>query len=210
MREAAGPLVFDIRDFVFADRARGVDELGWVGEQVSTCEASFLDQPGHRLLVGFESAVREDMGDGGASFLQRTADQKRPVTVQRLFFGAHQRDAVALSARQHSLNTLIEQGGLSQQPVLDTAILVVARRVLAAGTQFLAKSYVADAAIIQGSHKRLAVELRMAPTVRNRSYVRDCGDRVLPKQREKFLERMIGMSDGVDIHGHIEHMVTEI
>jgi hypothetical protein len=82
--------------------------------------------------------------------------------------------------------------------VAHPALCVVAGRVFGAGAELFAEEHVANAGCRQCRLQLFFAELRVEAAVRSRANIRECVDVVLLKQRDESVDRMFGVSDGVD------------
>src|SRR5262245_47807051 len=116
-------------------------------------------------------------------------DEDRAMTVERLFFCAHQRDPVTRGALLHAIQSLTDERRRRQAIVLNFAVLVT-RVILALRAHRFAEKDVGNAVGFERRLECLPIELRIEATEWRRPDVGNGGNTVLTEQREKPVRRM--------------------
>jgi len=119
------------------------------------------------------------------------------MTIQRLFFRAHERYTVLLRTDEYALDARLEQLGGGQSMVLNLAVFV-AGGVLRPGAQFLADEHVGNPVLCKRCCEPIFVEMRVPSAERPRAHVRDGGDVIGREQAYELLDCVVGMSNRVD------------
>ncbi len=134
----------------------------------------------HCSRVCFETAVWQDVHDIGTALVDVMSDEKGPVAVKGIPFGAHQRNAVVLHSSLDSLQATTKTRRICQAVVTDVAVLVTGR-VVEPFAQFATEKHVADIAGLQRHREVLAIVLGVESAVRRRTHVCN-GSHMVPGQ----------------------------
>ena len=151
------------------------------------------------VVVRLDPAVGQDVRDVDAAPHQLARDENRPVAVERLLLGAHQRQPVAARAVRHAVQAAAEQGRAGQARV-PHAPLLVTPRIVRPCAQLAAEEHVPDPLRFECARQRLAVELRVEAAVGRGADVGERGDAAGPQQGHECLRRVVGVADRVDGH----------
>ena len=179
-------------DASFSQGERLLDQFRPRLQEVPPGQLHGVEQPVHRVVMGLEPSVGEDMGHGDAAFDQAAADQDRAVAIERLLLRAHQRDAIVLRTPDHPVDPLAEESGPRHAVVAHLPVLV-AGAVVRTPAERAAEEQVGDAAGVHVPVEGLAVEVRVEAAVGGRTNVGERRDGVPPQQRDEGLQRMCGV-----------------
>jgi hypothetical protein len=140
-----------------------------------------------------------DMGDLETCFMKLARNQQGSMAFERIFFRAHQSDAVLL----YSLGDTIYSFGklrLSCQSVILDFALFVTVRVFTPSAQLPAQEDICNTHPCQSSFQRVAAILRGKAAIRMRAYVADGSNAMSSKKRSECIYWVIRMADG-EKHG---------
>ncbi len=130
----------------------------------------FGQQSIHGACVRFQPSVRQNMVDLNAAFVELVPDKQRTVTMKRFLLGAHQRDAVCLSATHDPSQAVAKTGRICKTVVTDPPPVVTAR-VVGPPAQFTPEKYISDTGRSQRLDKSFPIEMGAEAAVWCRAHV---------------------------------------
>lgn len=183
------------------DPVRFRNHFGLVSEEVIVVQVEQSSEACHGGFVIFETGVPEDMFHRETGLVKIPGNQDRSVTRKGLPFGTHESDLVFLNASPDARKALFEAFRLSQSIVLNLAI-DVATRIICSRTQFFTEVRIGDSGDFERIRQRLAIELGISVAIWVGTDICDGCDPMGTERREKRLEALVRMSDGIDSVWH--------
>jgi hypothetical protein len=133
-------------------------------------------------------------------------NQDCPVTSERLPFGTHESNLEFLDASADAGKSLFEAFRLGQSIVLNFAI-DVATRIICSRTKFFTEVRIDDSGTFERVRQGLAIELGIGVAIGVGTHVCEGGDAMSTERREKRLEALVRMSDGINSTGHLPRLM---
>ncbi len=112
-----------------------------------------------------QAAVGQDMLDRQARLAQRSADEDRAVTGERVFLRAEERDPLGPHPAPHAVEPLGEERG-GGDPRVDRLPIDVAGGIGGAGTEFAPEEDIANPGVLQRGAQRGLAEMWQETAVR--------------------------------------------
>ena len=148
-----------------------------------------------------------DMGYLETGLAKLARNQQGSVAFQRIFFRAHESDAVLLHSLGDTLYSLGELRLSGQAVILDFAFLVTVR-IFTPGAQLPAQEDICNTHPCQSSFQRIAGVLRGVAAIGMRAHVADGSNAMPLKKRNECIYWVIRMADG-EKHGSARCLADE-
>lgn len=148
---ACGGLRSDVGDLLPSTRDRFRNYIVSGAEHVAVGrEFEKVQEPIHRCVVRFHTAIGEDVLYGNATLDEGAGYQQGSMAVQGVFLGTHENDAPLVGCADYPAYAVIEEISSGEAVVQDSSIRVVTGSVGRTSAQLSAKEDVVDASSFQG------------------------------------------------------------
>jgi hypothetical protein len=151
------------------------------------------------FIVGDQPTARRDVAHKNVALPEHASYEQVAVTIARVSFAAHDRDAKLECARTKALDTRFEKRGVGSPVVKDVPILVVELIAGRAATESAAEEDVLDASFRQLAAQRIAIEMRAVSRPGLRSNVCYDLNPVVAEQGQESCRSLIRVADREDV-----------
>lgn len=146
---------------------------------------------------GLHRAIAANMADLDAALFHHPSHQQKAMTHTRVFLAAHDRHAIVLDALEQPLDADQKVGAFGDSVVEHVTGLIVKLVTRRAATQLIPHKHILQSCRNNRRLQLFAIELGRVRRIRLSPHVGQHLNPVLPQQRHKRFQLMVGMSNRV-------------